>query len=131
MQKELSEKSKFSRTEFELLPKHSDSISHADIISAVRLTLLPKDKLAKQIVFASILGVLKGFNERDLKPFHVSHKYIFSELRSEVLETIEVTDSINTISNENRIKLLKEAFDYGIRKVYHLEWKLYTSREIY
>ncbi|MBF3371948.1 hypothetical protein ISU88_19225, partial [Leptospira interrogans serovar Pomona] len=56
---------------------------------------------------------------------------IFSEQRSEVLKTIEVTDSIDTIPNENRIKLLKAAFDYDIRKVYHLVLKLYTSTEIY
>ncbi|ABJ76029.1 MULTISPECIES: LIC_11502 family protein [Leptospira] len=130
MQKELSERIKFPKTDLELIPDRSP-LSYSDVIAAIRLTLLPKDKLAKQIVFASILGALKGFNERDLKPFYINHKYIFSELRSEVLKTIEVTDSIDTIPNENRIKLLKEAFDYGIRKVYHLEWKLYTSREIY
>ncbi|UZN08716.1 hypothetical protein M5D10_07220 [Leptospira santarosai] len=129
MRKELSEKIGFFRTDLESLPKRSDSISYSDVVSAVRLTPLPKDKLAKQIVFASVLGALKGFNERDLKPFHTNHKNVFAELGSEVLKTVEV--SSDTISNETRIKLLREAFDYGIRKVYHLEWKLYTSKEIY
>ncbi|MBW0434302.1 LIC_11502 family protein [Leptospira yasudae] len=130
MQKELSERIKFPRTDLELIPDRSP-LSYSDVIAAIRLTLLPKDKLSKQVVFASVVGALKGFAERDLKPFHANHKYVFSELGSEVLKTLEVADTIDTISNEDRIKLLKEAFDYGIRKVYHLEWKLYTSREIY
>ncbi|EMO26439.1 hypothetical protein LEP1GSC170_0877 [Leptospira interrogans serovar Bataviae str. HAI135] len=37
----------------------------------------------------------------------------------------------NPISSEDKIEILKNAFDYGIRKVYHLEWKLYTSKELY
>lgn len=130
MQKQLSE-NKFPRTEIALLPNHSDSISYADVVSAIRLAILPKDKMSKQIVFASVVGALKGFQERELKPFHTNHKYVFAELGSEVLKTVEVSGSIENISQEDRIKILKESFDYGIRKVYHLEWKLYTSREIY
>ncbi|EMJ93116.1 LIC_11502 family protein [Leptospira alstonii] len=158
MQKELSEKTELPTKEIELFPNHSDSIVYSDIVTAVRLALPAKDKdlsqigknltvskfserenkslktnrkLSKQIVFASVVGALKGFGERDLKPFHINHRHIFTELGSEVLKTLEVPDSIDFISNEDKIQILKNAFDYGIRKVYHLEWKLYTSRELY
>ncbi|PJZ56672.1 LIC_11502 family protein [Leptospira barantonii] len=131
MQKQLSEKNKFPRTEVALLPNHSGFISYSDVVSAIRLAVLPKDKLSKQIVFAAVVGALKGFQERDLRPFHTNHKYVFAELGSEVLKTVEVSGSIEDFSEEDRIKLLKDSFEYGIRKVYHLEWKLYTSREIY
>ncbi|EMY76484.1 hypothetical protein LEP1GSC060_1950 [Leptospira weilii serovar Ranarum str. ICFT] len=158
MQKELSEKLPFSNKDIELFSRHSDSIDDSDIVAAVRIALLAKDKdlsqigknltvskfseqksktlktnrkLSKQIVFASVVGALKGFGERDLKPFHINHRHIFTELGSEVLKTVEVPDSIDFISNEDRIQILKNAFDYGIRKVYHLEWKLYTSKELY
>ncbi|AOP34272.1 hypothetical protein A0128_10680 [Leptospira tipperaryensis] len=131
MRKELSEKVKFPKTELELLPAHSGLLSYSDVMRAVRLISLPEEKLAKQIVFASVVGALRGFQERELKPFHTNHKYIFGELSSEILNTVKDVGSIDRISNEERIKILKDAFEFGIQKVYHLEWKLYTSKEIY
>ncbi len=131
MQKELSERIKFPKTDLSLLPKNSGALPYSDVIGAIRLVTLPEEKLAKQIVFASVVGALRGFQERDLKPFHANHKYIFGELSSEILNTMKDIGSIDQISNEERIKILKEAFEFGIRKVYHLEWKLYTSREIF
>ncbi|MBM9499461.1 hypothetical protein JWG44_04260 [Leptospira sp. 201903071] len=131
MQKELSEKIKFPKTELELLPKNSIALAYSDVMKAVRLIPLPEEKLAKQIVFASVVGALRGFQERDLKPFHINHKYIFGELSSEILNMMKGVGTIDQISNEERIKILKDSFEFGIRKVYHLEWKLYTSREIF
>ncbi|PJZ52585.1 LIC_11502 family protein [Leptospira adleri] len=131
MQKELSEKIKFPKTDLELLPKNSGVIAYSDVLGAVRLASLPEEKLSKQIVFASVVGALRGFQERDLKPFHANHKYIFRELSLEILNMMKIFGPIDQISNEERIKILKDSFEFGIRKVYHLEWKLYTSREIY
>ncbi|MCH1911873.1 hypothetical protein L9Z41_17390 [Leptospira noguchii] len=145
MQKELSENSNFTTKGKDITIFANDpiSISRSDFITAARLTLSSasiqfetlnsserslknKRKFSKQIIFASVLGALKGFKERDLKPFHVNHKPIFAEIGSEILNT-----EFNPISNEDKIEILKNAFDYGIRKVYHLEWKLYTSKELY
>ncbi|AAN49653.2 hypothetical protein RBB68_07530 [Leptospira interrogans] len=144
MQKELSENSNFTRKDLTIFAKPPISISRSDFITAARLTLSSTNinfatsnpseqrtlknnrKFSKQIIFASVLGALKGFEERDLKPFHVNHKPIFTEIGSEILNT-----EFNPILNEDKIQILKNAFDYGIRKVYHLEWKLYTSKELY
>ncbi|MDV6237056.1 hypothetical protein CH379_015605 [Leptospira ellisii] len=131
MQKELSEKIKFPKTELSLLPKHSKRISYADAIAAVRLVPMPRERFSKQILFASVVGALRGFQERELKPFHSNHKTVFPELCSEIFKVVPVPSSSAFLSDEERIRSLKEAFEYGIRKVYHLEWKLYTSREIY
>ncbi|TGK38607.1 hypothetical protein EHQ12_04345 [Leptospira gomenensis] len=131
MRKELSEKIKFPKTEHSLLPKHSKRISYADAIAAVRLVSMPREKFSKQIVFASLVGALRGFQERELKPFHSNHRIVFSELSSEIFKVVPIPSSSASLNYEERIRFLKEAFEYGIRKVYHLEWKLYTSREIY
>ncbi|EJO70415.1 LIC_11502 family protein [Leptospira kirschneri] len=140
MQKKLSENPNFNRKDITIFANDPISISRSDFTTAVRLTLSSTNinfktserslknnrKFSKQIIFASVLGALKGFEERDLKPFHVNHKPIFAEIGSEILNT-----EFNSISNEDKIEILKNAFDYGIRKVYHLEWKLYTSKELY
>lgn len=65
MQKELSEKLPFSNKDIELFSRHSDSIDDSDIVAAVRIALLAKDKDLSQI--GKNLTVSK-FSEQKVKP---------------------------------------------------------------
>ncbi|XDD48822.1 hypothetical protein AB3N59_10210 [Leptospira sp. WS92.C1] len=131
MRKGLSKQTVFPKTESVLFSENSKSLSYVDVIKAVRLADLPEKKFLKQILFASVIGALKGFQERDLKPFHTNHKSIFSKMNAEILQNLKLPPSPETISREEQIQILKQAFDFGVKKVYHLEWKIYTSRELY
>ncbi len=79
-----------------------------------------------RILLAGILGALRGFSERGLSPFLPLHKTLFKEISD------ELTESYSFLSQESNEKLvLQEAAEFGTKKVYHLEWKLYSSNELY
>lgn len=79
-----------------------------------------------RILLAGILGALKGFSERGLSPFLPTHVQIFSEICK------DLTDAYDFLALETNEKLvLQEAAEFGTKKVYHLEWKLYSSQELF
>ncbi|PJZ70136.1 hypothetical protein CH373_10170 [Leptospira perolatii] len=78
-------------------------------------------------ILAGILGALHGFSERELSPFLPTHISLFPEIKEELTKAITENPP-----NPEEIQIwLKECFEYGIKKVYHLEWKLYSSQELY
>ncbi|MGJ4790190.1 hypothetical protein EHQ52_17525 [Leptospira koniambonensis] len=89
---------------------------------------LPKERARPlgRILLAGLLGALRGFEERGLSPFLPTHKYIFAEIVS------DLTDAYSILSQESDEKMiLQAACDFGIKKVYHLEWKLYSSKDLF
>ncbi|TGK05562.1 hypothetical protein EHQ53_18255 [Leptospira langatensis] len=89
---------------------------------------LPKERARPlgRILLAGLLGALRGFSERGLSPFLPTHKHIFQEI---VQELTEVYTFLSEEPNEKMV--LQEACNFGIKKVYHLEWKLYSSHDLF
>lgn len=86
-----------------------------------------KPELLKEGLFLSIIGILYAMNERELEPFSKGHLYIFKEVMSEI-EEVYFNISNQLIDEET---WFIECFDYSIKKVYHLDWKLYLSQILY
>ncbi|MFB5649697.1 hypothetical protein ACE5IS_03535 [Leptospira wolffii] len=79
-----------------------------------------------RILLAGILGALRGFSERGLSPFLPLHKPIFKEICNDLREAYSFL-----ALEENEKMVLQEAAEFGTKKVYHLEWKLYSSQELF
>jgi hypothetical protein len=86
-----------------------------------------KDEILKEGVLSALLGGIYGFCDRGLDPFDVKHSSIFKEIISEIEEAYKVV-------SDGKIDIdlwVFETFDYGIKKVYYLDWKLYLSQICY
>ncbi|MEM7181906.1 MAG: hypothetical protein AAF518_13400 [Spirochaetota bacterium] len=81
----------------------------------------------RQGVLSGIAGALLGFQERGLNPKLSIHYTLFKEI---VQEIVSISDEIwdKLVSHE---VWLHDCFEYGVKKVYHLDWKLYMSKECY
>jgi hypothetical protein len=85
------------------------------------------DKTLKAGVYYALLGALYAFHERELDPLEQQHVYLFKTIREDIVT------AYNEISNSlvNEETWLFEAFDYGIKHVYYLDWQLYLSKICY
>jgi hypothetical protein len=81
----------------------------------------------KEGVLSALLGGIYGFCDRDLDPFDPKHSPIFQEIISE----IEGAYLIVSKGELDEDLWIFETFDYGIKKVYYLDWKLYLSQICY
>jgi hypothetical protein len=72
-------------------------------------------------------GALYAFFDRDLDPFHPDHFEIF-EL---IVGDIEKAYLFVSQGNIDPGLWAYETFDYGIKQVYYLDWKLYLSKICY
>ncbi|TGK17475.1 hypothetical protein EHO61_13915 [Leptospira fluminis] len=90
---------------------------------------IPKGEkaLLNRCLLAGLVGALKGFSERGLSPFLPKHKTIFPEIKKELTEAF----SQRAVQESEASEWLRESFEYGTKKVYHLEWKLYSSQELF
>jgi len=81
----------------------------------------------KRGIQSAILGGIYGFCDRELDPFSAKHYPLFKDIISEILQAYEM------VSNErfDEDLWIFETFDYGIKKVYYLDWKLYLSQICY
>lgn len=81
----------------------------------------------KEGVLSALLGGIYGFCDRDLDPFDPKHSPIFQEIISEI-EGAYIIVSQGELEDDLWVF---ETFDYGIKKVYYLDWKLYLSQICY
>ena len=93
------------------------------------LDLIPDntDNHLKSGINSALIGAIYGFCDRDLDPFSQKHYPLFKEIISEIEEAYKIV-SQGDLNNELWIF---ETFDYGIKKVYYLDWKLYLSQICY
>ncbi|MCB1159032.1 MAG: hypothetical protein H7A25_18695 [Leptospiraceae bacterium] len=86
-----------------------------------------KETSFEEGALAALLGCLQGFAERELDPLTKQHISIFREVLGEIHEVY--TDIQYKIPD--RETWLQECYDYGIKSVYYLDWKLYLSQILY
>lgn len=86
-----------------------------------------EDNTLKAGVYYSLLGALYAFQERELDPLEQQHVYLFKTIRQDI-ETVYKEISGSLVNQET---WLFEAFDYGIKHVYYLDWQLYLSKICY
>jgi hypothetical protein len=85
------------------------------------------DMILKRGVYFSLLGALYAFHDRELDPMDSQHFYLF-KLIQEDIENVFKEISSSLVDEET---WLFEAFDYGIKHVYYLDWQLYLSKICY
>ncbi|EQA47002.1 hypothetical protein LEP1GSC050_1125 [Leptospira broomii serovar Hurstbridge str. 5399] len=109
----------------------SGGIPIQDLLIAAKEAGIPSqmndNSLLNRCLLAGLVGALKGFSERELSPFLPTHKTIFPEIKKELTEIF----STLVINESDEPSWLRESFEYGTKKVYHLEWKLYSSKELF
>ncbi|EQA36090.1 hypothetical protein LEP1GSC047_3345 [Leptospira inadai serovar Lyme str. 10] len=109
----------------------SGGIPIQDLLVAAKEAGLPAqindNSLLNRCLLAGLVGALKGFSERELSPFLSTHKTVFPEIKKELAEIF----STLVIDESDGPSWLRESFEYGTKKVYHLEWKLYSSQELF
>jgi hypothetical protein len=77
----------------------------------------------------ALMGVVVGFEDRDLSPYLEQHTAIVPLLLKDIRVVYEqVRRSGAHYSPE---EFVFRAFDYGIHKAYYLDWQLYLSQELY
>ncbi len=93
------------------------------------LELIPEniDNNLKNGINSALIGAIYGFCDRDLDPFSQKHYPLFKEIISEIEEAYKIVSH----GNLNTELWIFETFDYGIKKVYYLDWKLYLSQICY
>jgi hypothetical protein len=86
-----------------------------------------EDSLLKRGVISGIIGALYAFIDRSLSPLDQNHIHIYNLIAKEIEEVyFEIKDKI-----PDEDTWLFETFDYGIKHVYYLDWKLYLSAICY
>lgn len=108
--------------EFSLTPSRLRSIQ--TYIQEAREIQNPK---LRKAILAGYLGALQGFEERSLSPNHPNHKEVFQRIREDI-QGLFLQLSTTDFSYST---LLSESYNYGVNTVYHLDWKLYMSKELY
>ena len=77
----------------------------------------------------ALMGVVVGFEDRDLSPYLAQHTAIIPLLLKDIRAVYEqVRRSGACYSPE---EFVFRAFDYGIHKAYYLDWDLYLSHDMY
>ena len=86
-----------------------------------------EDLTLKKGVYFALLGALYAFKDRELDPVDRTHFPLFKVIREDI-ETVYGEISESLVDQET---WLFEAFDYGIKHVYYLDWQLYLSKICY
>lgn len=77
----------------------------------------------------AFLGVCVGFAQRNLLPSHPEHQYLYPQIIEEMSKTYEQLRQEGFQYDWDEVRF--EIYDYGINCAYHLDWKLYLSKECY
>lgn len=76
---------------------------------------------------SAFLGALYAFADRGLDPLYPSHFELFFTLEKEIREAFQLVSQ----GELDKELWIFETFDYGIKHVYYLDWKLYLSKICY
>ncbi|MBP7280608.1 MAG: hypothetical protein KBA66_03465 [Leptospiraceae bacterium] len=107
------------------------SISEKEILEKYESLLLSindsEDNTLKKGVYFALLGALYAFHDRELDPLDPQHSHLFKIIQEDIKKVYsEISQSL-----VNEEIWLFEAFDYGIKHVYYLDWQLYLSKICY
>ncbi len=86
-----------------------------------------EDTILRKGVYFALLGALYAFHDRELDPMETQHSHLFKVIREDIKKVYE--EISNSLVNEET--WVFEAFDYGIKHVYYLDWQLYLSKICY
>ncbi len=90
--------------------------------------VIRKNHFLKKGIFSAILGALYSFHDRDLDPKKENHYSLFKEISDDITIAYDEIGEGNLVDEDI---WLFETFDYGIKKVYYLDWTLYLSKICY
>ena len=85
-------------------------------------------ELAEYFQFA-LLGVSVGFRERNLLSEDEAHLEIISPLLEDIRIVFQRLQQMGAEYDAEEFRF--QAYDYGINKVYYLDWRLYLSKTLY
>jgi hypothetical protein len=108
----------------EIISKEKVEVIYKEIIGLIPENI---DNNLKNGINSALIGAIYGFCDRDLDPFSQKHYPLFKEIISEIEEAYKIVSQ----GNLNTELWIFETFDYGIKKVYYLDWKLYLSQICY
>jgi hypothetical protein len=108
----------------EIISKEKVEVIYKEILGLIPENI---DNNLKNGINSALIGAIYGFCDRDLDPFSQKHYPLFKEIISEIEEAYKIVSQ----GNLNTELWIFETFDYGIKKVYYLDWKLYLSQICY
>lgn len=88
-----------------------------------------EDSELREWISLAFLGVCVGFAQRNLLPSHPEHQYLYPQIIEEMSKTYEQLRQEGFQYDWDEVRF--EIYDYGINCAYHLDWKLYLSKECY
>lgn len=88
-----------------------------------------EDSELREWISLAFLGVCVGFAQRNLSPAHPEHQYLYPQIIEEMSKTHEQLRQEGFQYDWDEVRF--EIYDYGINCAYHLDWKLYLSKECY
>ena len=91
------------------------------------LGLEHSNHLLNEGIVSALMGAIYAFYDRKLDPFHVNHFPLYRV----IIEDIKIAFDEVSQGQIDRELWLFETFDYGIKQVYYLDWKLYLSQICY
>ena len=83
----------------------------------------------REWISLAFLGVCVGLANRNLLPSHPDHQYLYPKIIAEVSKVHEQLCHEGFQYDGEEVRF--EIYDYGINCAYHLDWKLYLSKECY
>jgi hypothetical protein len=86
-----------------------------------------ENDLIKNGTISCILGSLYAFSDRGLEPFDIRHIHLYKILIHDIKEAYNIVST----GDLDKDLWMFETFDYGIKQVYYLDWKLYLSQICY
>jgi RNA binding exosome subunit len=111
----------------EILEKFSEKElvqTYSQILSKVDST---ENSFLRLGIYSALLGSLYAFKERELDPLSSLHFPIFKTIEDDIRKVFE--EIKENLEDEEIWKF--ECFDYGIKHVYYLDWRLYLSKICY
>ena len=77
----------------------------------------------------ALKGTVRAFRDRNLSPFMPQHREIIPDMLRDITQVYTQVRASGADYSREAFGL--RAFDYGIHKVYYLDWRLYLSKEMY
>lgn len=77
----------------------------------------------------ALLGACVGFVERDLAPILPAHQYVYARIIGDISEVYYQIQQQGLDYDHDYMRFV--LFDFGVQCIYHLDWELYLSQELY
>ena len=88
-----------------------------------------KDTFLNELLMLANLGICAGFVERSLRPGVPEHQELFGVVQNDIRSAYQQMQENQMQFDATYLKY--QVYDYGIQRVYYLDWLLYISKECY